>query len=64
MQGLSTDKRDYQNYKANNIATFRKIKSCKKIMGLPEIEFCLYICGRNEFLLNFATKELKNTNFS
>ena len=29
-------------------------------MGLPEIDFVL-ICGRNEFFLNFAKKELVKT---
>ena len=59
MQGLSTDKREYQNYKANNIATFCKIEgtSCKQIWVCPK-SFLFYIFSRNEFFLNFATKEL------
>ena len=37
--------REYQNFKANNIATFAKYRGDikKTSMGLPEIDFVLYL---------------------
>ena len=42
MRGLSTDKREYQNYKANNIATFCKIQRghCVNKYGFARNRFC------------------------
>ena len=58
MRGLSTDKREYQNYKANNIATFFKIQRGHYENKYGQKSMLFYICGRNQFFLNFDTKKL------